>query len=121
MTSATSKNTFKVGDRVRRINHDNSSRMTVGTEWTVSQTYRTTFSDWLNFVEGGDGNAENFELVAPAKTPHLPVPATFEFPRAEVNAVLSEHFGKKLGIYLKVLGTSRVGEVCTFDAEVIPA
>jgi hypothetical protein len=57
---------FKVGDRVRRINHDNNPTMVVGTEWTVAKLKKYCDDDYLEFEGGEDGNAINFEHVAVA-------------------------------------------------------
>ncbi|MEJ5084925.1 hypothetical protein [Brucella pseudogrignonensis] len=99
------KHNFKTGDRVRRINHDNNEKMTVGTEWTVSGQYQTTYSDWLEFAEGGDGNAENFELVVATKKPHPNLKANFSIPR-EILTEAAEAYVKD--VYGVTLATAKL-------------
>lgn len=119
------KPVFKAGDLVRRINFDNSSRMTVGSEWVVAATRKYRLGCDLALRGYGNevfsSNSDNFELVVPPVSLPSPIEANFEIPQAEINTVLSDHFSRKLGIKVEVTQLFRpVFNMHTMAAQVSP-
>ncbi|WP_079211875.1 hypothetical protein [Brucella pituitosa] len=92
------KHTFKAGDRVRRINHDNNSVVRVGTEWTVA----SDDNGWLDLKETkhSGGASRNFELVVPAKKPQPNLKANFSIPREIITEAAKAYVKEVYGVTL---------------------